>query len=542
MAETRYNIGSNPTIKFSHCGGSVAVEGYDGDEIVLISDEMQGLHQRDDTLTIDVSDDDTLLRVPRGAILQFDAVSGDLTVADIATLRVQHLDGDFSGRNLQSLHLDAASGDVSLSEIGTVAMRHADGNVAGRNLGTVSIDAVSGDLSLTDVGDVAVRHVDGDLKLQGGTGAITIAAVNGDASLSGDLLKAGPMHINGDLKLRTNWAADSDYRFTVNGDARIEIADDANLTLSATVGGDVKGLAGERGHGNVVSATWGDGSSRLELTVHGDLQVRGGAATQERAAGGWGSNFGTGDWGKGEDWRNAINDFTSELSAMGREFAAQFNELGREWRDNRGEQTAERARHVADRATERAAAAAERIRVRFNDREVRLDPERIERIKEQAQRAAEEGIARAQEAIERALRGFDFGGGPRPPAPPRGPVPPVPPMPPRGPVPPVPPVSPANMKQRINIMDDDGSSSINTPTTGPTIKFDSNPGFPGSNFQINPESAAPESNVQVNAESAAPETPASAADRTQERLAILKMVQAGKISADEAALLLEALS
>jgi hypothetical protein len=59
----------------------------------------------------------------------------------------------------------------------------------------------------------------------------------------------------------------------VDGDAAVYVPEDADLTLQATVDGDVSGVPSISGHGEV-SATWGDGGAHLTLTVGGDLQVR----------------------------------------------------------------------------------------------------------------------------------------------------------------------------------------------------------------------------------------------------------------------------
>ena len=59
----------------------------------------------------------------------------------------------------------------------------------------------------------------------------------------------------------------------MGGDAAVYVPEDADLTLHATVDGDVSGVPSNSGHG-AVSATWGEGGAHLTLTVGGDLQVR----------------------------------------------------------------------------------------------------------------------------------------------------------------------------------------------------------------------------------------------------------------------------
>jgi hypothetical protein len=94
----------------------------------------------------------------------------------------------------------------------------------------------------------------------------------------------GPTHIGGDLTLDTTFTPGREYRATVDGDAAVYVPEDADLTLQATVDGDVSGVPSITRHG-AVSATWGNGGAHLTLTVGGDLQVRRtGAAGPSRAA------------------------------------------------------------------------------------------------------------------------------------------------------------------------------------------------------------------------------------------------------------------
>jgi hypothetical protein len=128
-------------------------------------------------------------------------------------------------------------------------------------------------MQATDVTELMLGTVGGDLHLDRVTGRLALERVGGDATLRGALGGFGPAHIGGDLTLDTTFTPGQEYRATVDGDAAVYVPEDADLTLQATVDGDVSGVPSISGHGEV-SATWGDGGAHLTLTVGGDLQVR----------------------------------------------------------------------------------------------------------------------------------------------------------------------------------------------------------------------------------------------------------------------------
>ena len=147
-----------------------------------------------------------------------------------------------------------------------------------------------------------------------------------------------------------------------------------------------------------------------------------------------------------------------------------------------------RRRHEQRRRT------SERVRApRFNEREWWVDPGRIDRIVEQARQAAADGILGAFEAVEQALRNMQLS---VPPAP----YPPHPPMP---PAPPAYPHAPANESEGIA----SGAEEA------------------GAEYQEQPI-----------------KTEEASVDIDQEREAILRMIAEGRITPDEGDMLLEALS
>ncbi|MEO7913672.1 MAG: hypothetical protein ABIV47_28805, partial [Roseiflexaceae bacterium] len=297
-------------------------------------------------------------------------------------------------------------------------------------------------------------------------------------------------------------------RATVGGDATIELPSEPNLTLRATVGGDVSGERIVSTGGGIFSAVYGEGAARLDLLVGGDLRLSGGGAPRSSTSS-WSS------WAEfGEEMGRMGEELGREFSQMGdqlsRELSGAFGGHGKHGGDKwtrklqkqveanvrRAEANARRAEEHARHNEARAHHGGHgpgRVHVRINDREWRFDPDRLDRLKQQAADAARSGVSGAIEAMERALAGL-------------GVPPPVPPVPPVAAVTPVPPVAPVAPRP---------------PSTGDTIKID----------------VASHANVEAIEEQAA-DPPRNI---EEERAAILQMVAEGRISPEEGDMLLDAL-
>ncbi len=244
--------------------------------------------------------------------------------------------------------------------------------------------------------------------------------------------------VGGDLELQATFPAGSHTRLNVGGDASIELPENANLSIRAAVGGDVTGQSVAFEGGNMISLVYGDGAADLELSVGGDLELRG--------AGDPRSSTSSSSWG---DFGKEMSELGREMGRLGQELgleiAAAFQEAGwsqgSEWSKDlkrkmdeqarraqrQAEESARKAQKQAEEAARHGGEHASRVRVRVNDREWRMDPERLERLKDQARRAATEGIVGALEAVEQAIGNLGF---------PKSPKPPVPPTPPSSPPPP----------------------------------------------------------------------------------------------------------
>jgi hypothetical protein len=241
MGKAVYTLGNAPTVAIKRCGGDLTVEGRAGETVVTVAtDTMPHSLQGHEQLVIEECDDDLRLAVPPAA-----------------TVSVEHVDGDAHVEGLSALQVGGVNGDLELRAIGR----------------SCSVRSVDGDVQATDVAELALGTVGGDLHLDRVMGRLAVERVGGDATLRGALEGLGPAHIEGDFTLDTTFVPGREYQAMVDGDAAVYVSEDADLTLQATVDGDVSGVPSITRHG-AISATWGDGGAQLTLTVGGDLQVR----------------------------------------------------------------------------------------------------------------------------------------------------------------------------------------------------------------------------------------------------------------------------
>ena len=444
------------------------------------------------------------------ALVEMETVGNDLTLENVETAVVGNVGED--------LHVDEIADALSCGNIGNdctvrsgtpceIAIGNIGGDIKVSNAASVQIGSVGGDSELLEVrGIVEVGNVGGDASCRGVGGNLQMGSIGGDGVLSGLQAAVEVGSIGGDLTLQATFPAGSHTRLNVGGDASVELPENANLSIRAAVGGDVTGQSVTFEGGNMISLVYGEGAADLEMSVGGDLELRGVGDPRS-------SSSNSSSWG----------DFGKEMSELGREMGKLGQELGREiaaafqaagWSQGsewsremkrkmdeqarraqrQAEESTRKAQRKAEEAARRAGENAPRVRVRVNDREWQMDPERVERLKEQARRAATEGIVGAFEAVEQAIGNLGF---------PKSPKPPVPPTPPSSPPP---------------------------TATEQTSR-------------INPEGLAqsePSTQQATNSEDASINN-AAEPDLEQEREAILRMIAEGRISPEEGDMLLEGL-
>ncbi len=466
-------------------------------------------------------------------------IGGDADLQDVSLIEIETVGGDLTIRRAKTVTVGNVGGDLEVDDL-SEALRcgnlGGDCEIAGSSQAEINLGNIGGDLEITGALLVQLGNTGADASIHDVQRGMNIGNIGGDASIigvGGDL-KAGRIGadatlrglngsiyvggIGGDLDLQAVFAPASRSQLHVGGDARVALPDDANLALQATVGGSVSGTSVSfGGGGSLIRLVYGEGAAHVNLSVGGDLSLRGGGSPQVSSASmPW--------WEFGQE----MAELGQEMARMGQELGEEFKEIfsdlgwtGVIWTDEIGrkveeqvrrarekaehnarkaEQRARQAQERAWQAQERARQRAERgrVRMRINEREWQMNPARLDDLVNRAQQAAMEGVAGAMEAVERAVGNLRV---PRPPYPPRPASPPVP------PVPPTP------------------------PAGGPMPPTD----FPPPAGAVSQPVAQPEPEQPATSENE--QTP----NLEQEREAILRMIAEGRITPEEGDMLLEGL-
>lgn len=483
------------------------------------------------------------------AELQVEQVQGDVTLRNVVKAHYVNVSGDLAAKELSGeLNFTSLGGDLALSGNGEAKLafisiggdctvrgvQHFQGQSVGGDLevrdlhGDFSLGSLGGDLIARELdGPLSLRNIGGDAIVKNADSALNLENIGGDLIIKDQRVSLKGARVGGDFSFQGELQLDTPATMHISGDASFDVSDESNLTLRATVGGDVTGPFGtssQRGH-NQLEVNFGEGGPVLELFIGGDLALGRSKVSDVKR------NIGA-EWNKmGTDWAafgREMGDLGRELGKLGqtigREVSEALSELGvqagteiseelkrkirqetekMEAKLRKAEEKARRSQEHAYKAEVHADRAANRINVRINEREWRIDPERIERIKEQARRAAEEGLTGALQSVERAL-GRIVPTPPTPPTPSTSATPPTPPAAPNAPTPPTPPTPPNDARIHVEV----------EPATGDTVR-------------IEPQSAAQTS---------------SPAERVHDQETILRMVAEGRITPEEGDLLIESLN
>ncbi|HEY6285904.1 MAG TPA: hypothetical protein VIX20_09600, partial [Ktedonobacteraceae bacterium] len=214
------------------------------------------------------------------ALVEMETVENDLTLENVETAVVGNIGED--------LHVDEIADALSCGNIGNdctvrsgtpyeIAVGNVGGDIEVSNAASVHIGSIGGgDADFSDIrGIVEVGNVGGDASFKGVGGNLQVGSIGGDGVLSGLNAALEVGSVGGDLTLQATFPAGSHTRLNVGGDASIELPENANLSIRAAVGGDVTGQSVTFEGGNMISLVYGDGAAGLEMSVGGDLELRG---------------------------------------------------------------------------------------------------------------------------------------------------------------------------------------------------------------------------------------------------------------------------
>jgi len=391
-----------------------------------------------------VSGDLRVERVPR--VVGPGPVHGDADLADVQRIEIGRVNGNLSTDNTLVIIVGNVGGDMEADglverlQVGSIG---GDLDVETRGAGEIVIDSLGGDIEVEgDLSSFQCSNVGGDLRVEGRVDRATCSNVGGDlqvgrarelraGNVGGDIKAQGMERVEigsaggdckltrlvgavdlgsvgGNLTLQGDFSAGSSSQANVSGDTSLQLSREPNLTLNASIGGDLRGVdVGVQGSRKRVNLCYGAGEASLNLRVGGDLRISGAGAPTSSSSSASDARFDFDSLGR------ELGDLGRELGRMGRElgseigaaFASEGAARGGAWAEEAGRKLEEQARRFQEQTEARARRVEEhaRLRVKINEREWQLDPERLERIKEQARRAAAEGVSGAIEAVERAL-------------------------------------------------------------------------------------------------------------------------------------------
>jgi hypothetical protein len=224
--------------------GNLQLKGQDSSEVKVKSDNPEDitLEAHDEQVTIH-SKGDCVVRVPRLATIQVQAVHGDATIKALeGELTIEKVDGNLAMRNLGETRINRINGDLSAKNV--------DGNLI--------IDSISG--------DVSARGVQGDFAITGRlNGNLNLSDVGGSAKASAE----------GNMMLNLDPAPAHQFEFTARGNLFCRLPEDASVEISvpkaSQVRVDLPGIHASASVQTPYALTLGEGDAKLSLSADGNV-------------------------------------------------------------------------------------------------------------------------------------------------------------------------------------------------------------------------------------------------------------------------------
>lgn len=236
------HVGKSPHIKIDSVGGDLSIIGWDGEDMLIKADaDAVRFEQKDSEISLSC-DDDLSLRIPKGASILLESVSGDTSIRGVM--------GD--------MELKEVSGDLSI-----------------REAGSITIDTVHADLNLRGARkDLYVKHALGDVSIRDVEGHVTLDSVADDLALRG---AHGNIKVNvgEDVVVYLEPKPDGEYSITAGDDILLVLSANANATLTMhgdDIHVDWPGVKAEEDVTERV-VVLGNGSAKISLNAGGDVRV-----------------------------------------------------------------------------------------------------------------------------------------------------------------------------------------------------------------------------------------------------------------------------
>jgi hypothetical protein len=302
------STGKTPKINIAAIDGDLSVVGWDGEDILIKTDEDELTLQHNGEEVSFSCTDDVSLRIPRDASLFIERIGGDMALRGVmGSIEIKEIDNDLSMRDVGSVRIETIKADFSL--------RGAKGNL--------SVKSVGGDVSVRDVeGNIMLDSVADDLALRGARGNVKV-------------------NVGEDVVVYLEPKADGAYSITAGDDILLVLKPNANVTLSMNgeeIDVDWPGIENQEDVTERV-LVFGDGSAKISLNAGGDIRV-----TNDAEAGNSAEDFGNFagmnfDWsGFGERISRQVEQVTARAAKRAEEAARRVERHAernaRRWRGN----------------------------------------------------------------------------------------------------------------------------------------------------------------------------------------------------------------
>ena len=410
--------------------------------------------------------------------------SGDLSLRGVAgAIEIVRAHGDVALTGVGEVQAGSMDGDLTINRGGAVRSTGSlNDDVSLRNVGTVELTTVCGDLHVHRAASLGLERVEDDLVASNVAGDVRLRVVQGDASLRNIDGAVEIGRVEGDLHVHD---ARGDLAVTrVQGDVHLDVAfqPDRHYTIASQGDITVRAREGLGARFHIQSPDWqapAGGPFQVESQEGSRAVVRlgDGAAEVHLTA--------DGDVILGSvvgDWDETFNDFGRRMEEWGNQFGRQMETWGEQLRQQMAQADWEKVGREVEEAAARVAHVVE-------SRMQEIDVEEMRRRAAQTASAVEEKIRRVDwERIGRKVDEATRLGVER---------------------------MQAGLERLQRRMEHEG---LRVPPVPPV------PPMPGA-----VESPPP----------AAPGAPEPVTD--EERMAVLRLVEEGRLSAEEAAALLEAL-
>ncbi len=313
--QNRLAVGAAPQIQIDNVDGDLRLLGWDNEELLARTDNLDNLNLEQKKNRIKLSCQDNLgLNVPKGSQVRIGVVNGDASI--------RGLTGD--------LDVETIAGDLAMRDVGTVKLGTVEADFSLRRArGAVHVRSVSGDASLRELeGGLRLDSVSDDLALRGIKGSLKV-------------------NVEGDIVAHLEPQPDCEYTLVAGDDILVLLPPEADATLSIhaeRIKVEWPGVEPEASPSREI--TLGQGAAKLKLDAGGDVVVTNRLDAVESA-----DEYGN-FAGMMFDWGGFSQELGERISRRAQEAAERAARKG-ERLSRRAQESAERAAYKAEKVGRR---------------------------------------------------------------------------------------------------------------------------------------------------------------------------------------------